>query len=150
MVNASARIWPPARRLKPNGKSSKLQRCKLGAACESLRRALRMISCGRQRQLSIAWKAAPSRSHLYLDYALSNYRNPVNDMSLTEAAKLYLAVREEDEKLGHISHRQFTSFQCELRALEGAFRGKKVAELGPGALTDYSRRDSASKKTFNN
>lgn len=86
----------------------------------------------------------------YLDYALSNYRDPVNDMSLTEAAKLYLVVREEDEKLGHISHRQFTSFRCELRALEAAFPGKKVAELAPGALTDYFRRDSASKKTFNN
>ncbi|MGH7959458.1 MAG: site-specific integrase [Opitutaceae bacterium] len=86
----------------------------------------------------------------YLDYALTNYRDPVNDMSLTEAVKLYLAVREADEKLGHISHRQFTAFRCELRALVSAFAGKKVAELAPGALTDYFRRDSASKKTFNN
>ena len=86
----------------------------------------------------------------YLDYALSNYRDPVNDMSLAEAAKLYLAVREADEKLGHISHRQFTAFRCELRALVAAFQGKKVAELAAGALTDYFRRDSASKKTFNN
>ena len=86
----------------------------------------------------------------YLDYALSNYRDPVNDMTLTEAAKLYLAVREADEKLGHISHRQFTAFRCELRALVTAFPGKKVAELAAGALTDYFRRDSASKKTFNN
>ena len=86
----------------------------------------------------------------YLDYALSNYRDPVNDMSLAEAAKLYLAVREDDEKLGHISHRQFTSYRCELRALQSAFPAKKVAELAPGALTDFFRRDSASKKTFNN
>lgn len=86
----------------------------------------------------------------YLDYALSNYRDPVNDMSLAEAAKLYLAVREADEKIGHISHRQFTAFRCELRALVAAFPGKKVAELAAGALTDYFRRDSASKKTFNN
>src|SRR5581483_10499348 len=62
----------------------------------------------------------------YLDYALSNYRDPVNDMSLADAAKLYLAVREADEKLGHISHRQFTAFRCELRALVAAFPGKKV------------------------
>jgi len=86
----------------------------------------------------------------YLDYALLNYRDPVNDMSLAEAAKLYLAVREADEKLGHISHRQFTSFRCEHRTLQSAFPSKKVAELAPGALTDYFRRDSASKKTFNN
>lgn len=86
----------------------------------------------------------------YLDYALTNYRDPVNDMSLAEAAKLYLAVREADEKLSHISHRQFTAFRCELRALVAAFPGKKVAELTAGALTDYFRRDSASKKTFNN
>jgi hypothetical protein len=30
-----------------------------------------------------------------LDYALVNYRDPVNDMSVAEAAKLYLAVREK-------------------------------------------------------
>lgn len=86
----------------------------------------------------------------YLDYALTNYRDPVNDMSLVEAAKFYLEVREADEKLGHISHRQFTAFRCELRALVAAFPGKKVAEVTAGTLTDYFRRDSASKKTFNN
>ena len=86
----------------------------------------------------------------YLDYALTLYRDPMNDMSLTEAAKLYLAAREADEKLGHISYRQFTAFRCELRALVAAFPDKKVAELAPGALTDYFRRASASKKTFNN
>ena len=86
----------------------------------------------------------------YLDFALSNYRDPVNDMTIAEAVKLYLGVREADEKLGHISHRQFTSFRCELRALQTAFPHKRVAELTPGNLTDFFRRDGASKKTFNN
>ncbi len=105
------------------------------------------------RQAEAAFHRLEGRAQslaFYLDYALSNYRDPVNDMSLAEAAKLYLAVREADEKLGHISHRQFTAFRCELRALVAAFPGKKVAELAAGALTDYFRRESASKKTFNN
>ncbi len=105
------------------------------------------------RQAEAAFHRLEGRAQslaFYLDYALSNYRDPVNDMSLADAAKLYLAVREADEKLGHISHRQFTAFRCELRALVAAFPGKKVAELAAGALTDYFRRDDASKKTFNN
>jgi hypothetical protein len=48
-------------------------------------------------------------------------------MPLAEAAKNYLALRAADEKQGNLSHSQFTSFRCELRALEIVFRGKTVA-----------------------
>ena len=67
-----------------------------------------------------------------------------------EAAKRYLEIREADYKQQNLSHRQFTSFRCELRMLEAAFPKKSVAELTPAALTDVFRRDAASKKTFNN
>ena len=86
----------------------------------------------------------------YVDFALTNYRDPVRDMPLAEAAKEYLALREVDDKQGHLSHRQFTSFRCELRALEILFRGKTVAELTPAALTEFFKRGLASKKTYNN
>ena len=50
-------------------------------------------------------------------HALTNYRDPVNDKPVADAAKEYLLLREADHKQGHLSHRQFTSFRCELRAL---------------------------------
>ncbi|MEO6569531.1 MAG: site-specific integrase [Opitutaceae bacterium] len=86
----------------------------------------------------------------YLDFALANYRDPIRDMPLADAAKEYLNLRETDHKQGNLSHRQFTSFRCELRALEVVFRGKTVAELTAAALTDFFRRGQASKKTYNN
>ena len=86
----------------------------------------------------------------YLDFALANYRDPIRDVPLAEAAKEYLALREADYKQGNLSHRQFTSFRCELRALEILFRGKTVAELTAAALADFFKRGLASKKTYNN
>ncbi|MEO9111774.1 MAG: site-specific integrase [Lacunisphaera sp.] len=86
----------------------------------------------------------------YVDYALTNYRDPIHDRPLDEAAKEYLAVREMDDQQGHLSHRQFTSFRCELRALVKAFHGKTVSELTPAILADFFRRDQASKKSYNN
>ncbi len=86
----------------------------------------------------------------YVDFALINYREPNRDMPLAEAAKEYLALREADHQQGNLSHRQFTSFRCELRTLEILFRGKTVAELTATALAEYCRRGQASKKTYNN
>ncbi len=86
----------------------------------------------------------------YLDFALANYRDPVRDIILADAAKEYLALREADDRQEELSHRQFTSFRCELRALEIAFRGKTVSELTAAALTEFFRRGAASKKTYNN
>ena len=65
----------------------------------------------------------------YLEYALANYRDPVRDVTLADATKEYLALRESDHKQGNLSHRQFTSFRCEFRAINVVFSGKTVAEL---------------------
>ena len=86
----------------------------------------------------------------YFDFALTNYRDPVRDVTLAEAAKDYLALREADYKQGNLSHRQFTAFRCELRALEILFRGKTVADLTAATLSEYFKRGLASKKTYNN
>jgi hypothetical protein len=86
----------------------------------------------------------------YLDYALTNYRDPVKDKPVAEAAKEYLALREADHNQGHLSHRQFTSFRCELRALEAVFRGKLVSDLTAAALTEFFKRGQVSRKSYNN
>lgn len=86
----------------------------------------------------------------YLDIGLANHRDALCDTKLTEAAKAYLALREQDHKQGNLSHRQYTSFRCELRALETAFLGKAVSELAAADLEAFFKRKSASKKTYNN
>ena len=86
----------------------------------------------------------------FLDFALTNYRDPTRDVSLAEAVRAYLATRAEDQRQKNLSHRQFTSFRCELRALEITFRSKTVSELTPAALTEFFKRGAASKKTYNN
>ena len=86
----------------------------------------------------------------YVDFALTNYRDPVRDVSLADATKEYVALREADFKQGNLSKRQFTSYRCELRALEIWFRRKTVAELTALALTEFFKRGNASKKSYNN
>ena len=74
----------------------------------------------------------------------------MNDKPVADAAKEYLALREADHNQGHLSHRQFTSFRCELRALGVTFRGKLVSELTAAALTEFFKRGQVSKKSYNN
>lgn len=57
----------------------------------------------------------------YLNYALTNDRDPARDMSVADAAKRYLDIPEADYRQQNLSHRQFTSFRCELRALQAVF-----------------------------
>ncbi len=53
-------------------------------------------------------------------------------------------------KLGRLSHRQFQSFRCELRALVTHFPNANVCELTPAKLMAYFQRGDASHKSFNN
>jgi integrase len=122
-------------------------------ATSGLRSATTWLTNDQMREAEAVLRRLDGRTRslsFYVDFALANYRDPIRDMRLAEAAKEYLAVREADDNQGHLSHRQFTSFRCELRALETAFHGKTVSELTPLGLTEFSRRGAASKKTYNN
>lgn len=86
----------------------------------------------------------------YVDFALTHYRDPVEDKPLPEAIAEFLVERANDERLNRLSHRQFTSFRCELRALESAFPGRTASTLTPTDLVVFFNRGDATKKTFNN
>jgi hypothetical protein len=86
----------------------------------------------------------------YLDYALTNFRDPIHDKPLDGAIADYLGVRAKDVALGRLSRRQFLSMGCELRALAVYFRGRTVAELVPVKLTEFFNRGAAAEKSFNN
>ena len=127
----------------------------LGAeqAASGLRSISTYLTIEQVRESEAAFQRLGSRSRplsFYLDYALTNYRDPVNDKPVVEAAREYLALRELDHDQGHLSHRQFTSFRCELRALEITFRGKLVSELTAAALVEFFKRGQVSRKSYNN
>lgn len=122
-------------------------------AVSGLRSVSTSLTIDQVREAEAGFQRLGGRSRslsFYLDYALTNYRDPVNDKPVANAAKEYLALREADHNQGHLSHRQFTSFRCELRALGVTFRDKLVSELTAAALTEFFKRGQVSKKSYNN
>jgi hypothetical protein len=122
-------------------------------AASGLRATATSLSNEQIREAEAVFRRLEGRTRslgFYVDFALTNYRDPVRDVSLADATKEYVALREADFKQGNLSKRQFTSYRCELRALEIWFRRKTVAELTALALTEFFKRRNASKKSYNN
>jgi hypothetical protein len=122
-------------------------------AASGLRATATSLSNEQIREAEAVFRRLEGRTQslgFYVDFALTNYRDPVRDISVADATKDYVALRETDFNQGNLSKRQFTSYRCELRALEIWFRGKTVAELTAQALTDFFKRGNASKKSYNN
>lgn len=86
----------------------------------------------------------------YVNYARANYQAPEKNKPLATAANEYVALRAKDEKDGALSHRQFTTFRCELRALSAHFPAASVADLTAIKLISFFQRGNAAKKSFNN
>lgn len=122
-------------------------------AASGLRATATSLSNEQIREAEAVFRRLEGRTRslgFYVDFALTNYRDPVRDISVADAAKEYVALREADFKQGNLSKRQFTSYRCELGALEIWFTGKTVAELTAQALTEFFKRGNASKKSYNN
>ena len=122
-------------------------------AASGLRATATSLSNEQIREAEAVFRRLEGRTRslgFYVEFALTNYRDPVRDISVADAAKEYVALREADFKQGNLSKRQFTSYRCELRALEIWFRGRTVAELTGLALTEFFKRGNASKKSYNN
>ena len=122
-------------------------------AASVLRTTATSLSNEQVREAEAVFRRLEGRTRslgFYVDFALTNYRDPVRDISVADATTDYVAMREADFNQGNLSKRQFTSYRCELRALEIWFRGKTVAELTAQALTEFFKRGNASKKSYNN
>ena len=122
-------------------------------AASGLRTTATSLSNEQVREAEAVFRRLEGRTRslgFYVDFALTNYRDPVRDISVADATTDYVAMREADFNQGNLSKRQFTSYRCELRALEIWFRGKTVAELTAQALTEFFKRGNASKKSYNN
>ncbi|ATC63128.1 hypothetical protein CMV30_03685 [Nibricoccus aquaticus] len=111
------------------------------------------LAAAQVREAEAAFQRLKGRAKslaFYLDYALTNYHDPALDISLADATDAYVVLREQDHRENNLSHRQFTAYRCELRALKKAFPRITPSELTPSALIDYFKRGNASKKAYNN
>lgn len=98
-------------------------------AASGLRATATSLSNEQIREAEAVFRRLEGRTRslsFYVDFALTNYRDPIRDISVADATKDYVALREVDFKQGNLSKRQFTSYRCELRALEIWSKGKTV------------------------
>jgi hypothetical protein len=127
--------------------------CRAVQAASGLHSIATCLTVEQVREAEGAFQRLAGRTRslaFYLDYALANYRDPLREKTVADAAKEYLALREADHKQGNLSHRQFTSFRCELRALQTLYPKQSVAEITPATLTEFFKRGQVSKKSYNN
>jgi integrase len=86
----------------------------------------------------------------YLDFALSNYREPVCQKPLSEAAEAYLALKTQEHDREVISEPQLTTIRRHLEVLKAHFPRATVAELSAQRLTEYFQHGNPALKTYNN
>jgi hypothetical protein len=73
----------------------------------------------------------------YLDFALSNYREPMCQTPLSEAAEAYLTAKTLEHHRQIISAPQLTTIRRHLEVLKAHFPRATVAELSASRLTEY-------------
>ena len=86
----------------------------------------------------------------YIDYALTNHREPAERKPLPEAISEYVAAKNREFEQDHISDHQMRRIRWDLGRLEKHFRGKSVAELTVTSLVAYLELRQPSLKTYNN
>ncbi len=92
----------------------------------------------------------PRPLSFYVDYALTNYREPENEKPLADAILGYVAAKEHEYDQEHISYPQLKRITWDLKRLKEHFRGKSVAEITVSALVAFLELRRPSMKTFNN
>jgi len=86
----------------------------------------------------------------YLDFALANYREPVCQKAVSEAAEIYLAARSQEHDRQIISAPQLTTIRRHIEVLKAHFPGAGLAELSASRLTEYLQHGNPALKTYNN
>ena len=86
----------------------------------------------------------------YLDFAFANYREPVRQKLLPQAAEAYLAVKSLEHGRQVISAPQLITIRRHLEVLKAHFPGATVAELSAARLTNYLQHGNPALKTYNN
>lgn len=122
-----------------------------GAA--GFRAATTTLTDAQLRNAEDAFRRLEGRSHsllFYLDYALSNYREPSQEMPLSEAISAYVVFKTKELERTLISSVQVRSIKDELKYLQQHFPTGSVSQLTTANLTTYLERGNPGLKTYNN
>ena len=92
----------------------------------------------------------PRSLSFYLDFALTNYREPEKQKPLAEAVAEYIKAKEHEFAQDQLSPPQMNRIREDLKRLVTAFSKKAVAELTATALTEFLEKDRPGMKTHNN
>lgn len=92
----------------------------------------------------------PRSLSFYVDFALTNYREPAKQKPLSDAVGDYVTAKEYEFKQDQISPPQMQRIRWDLKRLAEAFPFKAVAEITPTALTEFLEKDRLGMKTHNN
>jgi len=92
-----------------------------------------------------------SRSLLfYLDYALTNFREPQQQKPLNEAISEYVSSKQKECERTLLSPQQLRSIRNELDVLQKHFPGGSLSQLTPSNLKIYLERGNPALKTYCN
>ncbi len=122
-------------------------------ATNGLRSATTFLDDGQLREAEDAFRRIAGRPRslaIYLDYALTNYREPERDMLLSNAVADYLAVKCKEAERRLLSARQLNSIEIELATFLKHFPSVSVSQCSASSLITYWERGGASLKTYNN
>ncbi len=92
----------------------------------------------------------PRPLSFYVDFALTNYREPEKQKPLADAIADYNKAKAHECEQGHISQPQLDRIGWDLARLEKKFPKRAVAELTVPALVEFLEIGRPSMKTYNN
>ena len=86
----------------------------------------------------------------YVDFALTNYREPEKQKPLADAAAEYVKAKEHEFAQDQLSPSQMNRIRWDLKRLAVYFSGKTVAELTVSGLVSFLEVGRPGMKTYNN
>jgi integrase len=95
-------------------------------------------------------KEKPRSLSFYLDYALTNYREPETQRLLADAVADYTAAKQHEREQDQISESHLVFMKRDLNRFVRSFPKATVAELTAERLINYFNLGKPSLKTYNN
>jgi integrase len=92
----------------------------------------------------------PHSLSFYVDFALANYKEPVCQKALAEAATEYVAAKKHEREQDLISESYFVRLEREMERIPKRIPVATVAELTSARLIAYFEFGGGSRKTYNN
>jgi integrase len=122
-------------------------------AASGIRPATTFLTDAQLREAEDAFRRLNGRPRSlldYLDYALTNQRDPNKQKLLTDAVAGYYATKKKAFERTLLSFRQLRSIENELDALKAHFPKVMVSDFTAAMLLPFLERNGPSLKTYNN